>query len=142
MIVYIAVDDENGMLFNQRRQSQDRIMRENMLRDCGNSRLWIADYSKKLFLDEAGNITPANIVVDNDFLANAEENDHCFVENCDITPWMSKIDTIVLYKWNRRYPADTYFDTSLLDANWKKFSLNHFKGSSHDKIFKEVWKRV
>ena len=142
MIVYIAVDDENGMLFNNRRQSQDRIMRENMLQDCVGSNLWVAEYSKKLFLDENGNVTPDNVVVDDDFLAKAGENDHCYVEKADIAPWMEKIDTIVLYKWNRLYPADTYFDTSLLDSNWKKFSLNHFKGSSHDKIFKEVWKRV
>ena len=142
MIVYIAVDKENGMLFNNRRQSQDRIMRENMLRDCVDSKLWIAEYSRRLFLDENENLTPSNVIVDDDFLANAGENDHCFVEKADIAPWMNKIDTIVLYKWNKSYPADTYFDTSLLDNNWKKFSLNHFKGSSHDKIFKEVWKRA
>ena len=142
MIVYIAVDDENGMLFNNRRQSQDRIMRENMLQDCVGSKLWVAEYSKKFFVDENGNITPDNVVVDDDFLEKAGENDHCYVEKGDISPWMDKIDTIVLYKWNKRYPADTYFDISLLDSNWKKFSLNHFTGSSHDKIFKEVWKRV
>ena len=124
MIVYIAVDDENGMLFNNRRQSQDRIMRENMLQDCVGSRLWVAEYSKKFFVDENGNITPDNVVVDDDFLEKAGENDHCYVEKGDISPWMEKIDTIVLYKWNRLYPADTYFDTSLLDSNWKKFSLN------------------
>ena len=142
MKVYIVVDDENGMLFNNRRQSQDRILRENMLKDCDNSKLWVAEYSKKFFVDENGNVTPPNVVVDNNFLANAGEDDSCYVENQDITPWIERIDTIVLYKWNKRYPADTYFNTSLLDNNWKKFSLNHFKGSSHDKIFKEVWKRV
>ena len=142
MIVYIAVDDTNGMMFNHRRQSQDRIMRQNMLKDCADSTLWIGEYSRRIFSDENGNLIADNIVVDDDFLSKAGENDHCFSETTDITPWMDKIDTLVLYKWNKRYPADTYFDTSLLDTNWKKFSLNHFKGSSHDKIFKEVWKRV
>ena len=101
MIVYIAVDKENGMLFNNRRQSQDRVMRENMLRDCADSKLWIAEYSRRLFLDENENLTPSNVIVDDDFLANAGENDHCFVEKADIAPWMDKIDTIVLYKWNK-----------------------------------------
>ena len=142
MTVYIAIDDANGMLFNNRRQSQDRIMRENMLRDCANSTLWIAEYSKIFFEDENGKPTPPNVVVDENFLEKAEADDYCFVEKHDITPWIDKIDTLVLYKWNKRYPADTYFNISLIDDNWKKFSLNHFKGSSHDKIFKEVWKRV
>lgn len=142
MVLYIALDDENGMMFNNRRQSQDRIMRQNMLKDCGDSKLWIAEYSKKLFLLEDGITLPPNIVVDDDFLNKAEENDHCFVENCSITPWVDKIHTLVLYKWNRLYPADMYFDTSILDANWRKFSVNKFQGSSHDKITKEVWKRA
>lgn len=142
MIVYIAVDDENGMLFNNRRQSQDRIMRENMLQDCVGSKLWVAEYSKKFFVDENGNITQPNVMIDNNYLALAGENDGCYVEKEDISPYIDKIDTIVLYKWNVRYPADTYFNISLLDSNWKKHSLNHFKGSSHDKIYKEVWKRV
>lgn len=142
MIVYIAVDDENGMLFNNRRQSQDRVMRENMLQDCVGSKLWVAEYSKKFFVDENGNITQPNVMIDNNYLALAGENDGCYVEKEDISPYIDKIDTIVLYKWNVRYPADTYFNISLLDSNWKKHSLNHFKGSSHDKIYKEVWKRV
>ncbi len=142
MIVFIAVDKENGMLFNRRRQSKDRVLRENMLRDCADAKLWIHSFSKKQFLDENGNVSPENIVIDDDFLAKADENEFCFVENADISPWMDKIHTLVLYKWNTTYPADTYFDTSLLDAGWKKFSLNHFKGSSHDKIYKEVWKRA
>ena len=142
MIVYIAIDDANGMMFNRRRQSQDRIMRENMLKDAAQSRLWISEFSKKLFFDETGVVTPSNVVVDNDFLDKADSSDCCFVENCDITPWIDKIDTLVLYKWNRQYPADMYFDTNLLDANWRKFSVNHFKGSSHSKITKEVWKRA
>lgn len=142
MIVYLALDDDNGFMFNNRRQSQDRIMRENMMKDCDTSKLWIAEYSRRIFSDENGNLIAENIIVDNDFLNKADVDDFCFVETSDITPWMDKISTLVLYKWNKRYPADTFFDTSLLDVNWKKFSLNHFKGSSHDKIFKEVWKRV
>ena len=117
-------------------------MRENMLQDCVGSKLWVAEYSKKFFVDENGNITQPNVMIDNNYLALAGENDGCYVEKEDISPYIDKIDTIVLYKWNVRYPADTYFNISLLDSNWKKHSLNHFKGSSHDKIYKEVWKRV
>lgn len=142
MVVYIALDDDNGMMFNNRRQSQDRVMRQNMLKDCGESTLWIAEYSKKLFLAQDGTGLPPNIMVDDDFLDKAGANDYCFVENRSLVPYMNKIDTLVIFKWNCDYPDDFYFDSSVLDANWKKFAVSKFKGSSHDKITKEVWKRV
>lgn len=141
MIVYIAVDDENGMMFNNRRQSQDRIMRQNMLKDCGDSKLWIAEYSRKLFTPIDDSEFPCNIVVNDEFLSLAEENDYCFVENQSITEWADKIDTLVLYKWNKSYPADFYFDPAVL-TNMKRFAVSKFTGSSHDKITKEVWKRA
>ena len=31
MIVMVCVDDKNGMMFNKRRQSQDRVLRQHML---------------------------------------------------------------------------------------------------------------
>lgn len=142
MVVYIAVDKDNGMLFNNRRQSQDRVMRANMLKDCSDSKLWMNEYSGKLFVPNDGSDFPSNVVVDNDFLSKAGENDSCFVENCSINEWMDKIDTIVLYKWNRNYPGDFFFDMSVLDSSWKRFAVNKFAGSSHEKITKEVWKRA
>ena len=142
MTVYIAIDDANGMLFNNRRQSQDRILRADMLEDCKDVKLWISQYSKKFFVDPNGEITHTNVMMDDNYLSLAGETDCCYVEKEDITPYIDKIDTIVLYKWNVAYPADTYFNISLLDSNWKKHSMSHFKGSSHDKILKEVWKRV
>lgn len=142
MVVYIAVDNNNGMMFNNRRQSQDRVMRQNMLDDCAGINLWIHEYSQKLFIPNDGTKAPSNIIVDNEFLSKAEPGDACFVENCLINEWIDNVDTLVLYKWNRDYPADFFFDTSVLDSHWKKFSVNKFVGSSHDKITKEVWKRA
>ena len=142
MKVYIALDKNNGFIFNHRRQAQDRGMRANMLKDCGDSTLWISEYSRRIFTPTDGSEFPANVVVDDDFLAKAGPEDCCFVENVSPLEWYEKIDTFVLYKWNTLYPADVYFDLSLKDLGWKKFSVNDFKGSTHDKITKEVWKRA
>lgn len=142
MTVYIALDDDNGMMFNHRRQSQDRIMRQHMLEDCANHSLWIAEYSRKLFLLQDGTSLPSNIIVDDEFLDKAGPNDCCFVENRSLTPYMDKIDTLVIFRWNCNYPDDFYFDASVLDSNWKKSSKTKFSGSSHDLITKEVWKRA
>ncbi len=51
MIVMICVDDHNGMMFNHRRQSRDSAVQERVLRCSENSRLWMNEYSSKLFPD-------------------------------------------------------------------------------------------
>jgi hypothetical protein len=142
MVVYITIDDNNGLMFNNRRQSQDRIMRENMLKHCGEAKLWIAEYSRKLFIPQDGSEFPSNVIVDDDFRNKADYADHCFVEKDNLAQWMDKIDTLVIYKWNRNYPTDLCFDFSVLDSGWKRFSVSDFQGSSHDKITREVWKRA
>ena len=48
MIAVVCVDDRNGMLFHHRRQSQDRLLREDLLSRCP-GRLWMNAYSAKLF---------------------------------------------------------------------------------------------
>ena len=142
MVVYITIDDNNGLMFNNRRQSQDRIMREDMLNHCGEAKLWISEYSRKLFTTQDENIFPSNIIVDDDFWNKANSTDHCFAEGDNLSQWIDKIDILVIYKWNRNYPSDLKFNFSILDSTWKCISISDFKGSSHDKITKEVWKRA
>ncbi|MBQ8799109.1 MAG: ribonuclease Z [Lachnospiraceae bacterium] len=135
MIVCVAVDDKNGMMFNKRRQSQDRNLREHLIKECGGSALWMNEYSAKQFGEE---IAP-NVIVGNDFLSKAGEEEYCFVENLPLTEVEAKINKLIIFKWNRVYPADTYFDISL--EGWKMTETEEFVGSSHELITKEVWMR-
>ena len=48
-----------------------------------------------------------------------------------------EMQKIILYRWNRVYPADLYFDIDL--KNWHIKESNDFAGSSHDKITEEVY---
>ncbi|MGI5948655.1 MAG: ribonuclease Z [Lachnospiraceae bacterium] len=135
MIIVFCIDDKNGMMFNGRRQSQDRILREKILADAENSKIWMNSYSAKLFSD----VDPGRIQVDEDFLEKAGNGEVCLVENVDVTPYLEKAEEIILYKWNRTYPADTWFDTDL--TNWKMVETIEFVGSSHEKITKERYRR-
>ena len=45
MILIFAVDDNNGLAFNRRRQSQDRILREKILDVCKENRLWVTHHA-------------------------------------------------------------------------------------------------
>lgn len=135
MIICIALDDNNGMIFNNRRQSKDKYLRNDILNICNGKKLWISEYTSQQF-DEP---LPDNIIVDGDFINKAEENDYCFVENPSVLKYVKQIDKLIIYKWNRVYPADTYFDIQLTEDEWTLLSAEEFKGYSHDKITKEVW---
>ena len=49
MKLIVCLDDNNGMMFNKRRQSRDRLLIENMLELCKGERLYTNEYSGKLF---------------------------------------------------------------------------------------------
>ena len=131
MIVIVCVDDNKGMMFNHRRQSQDRKLREHILNMVSSSMLWMNSYSKKQFLDDR------RVVVDEAFLEKATENEYCFIEDIDVAPYTDKVEKIILFKWNRNYPADTFFSMNL--SGWTLVESEDFAGDSHDKITKEIY---
>ncbi len=137
MHVILCLDDKDGMLFNHRRQSQDRILRRYILSLCGARALWLNGYSAGQFVENER----ARLRVDDHFLALAGEGDYCFVEDQQIEPFLDKIENIILFCWNRVYPADRYFDRSLLDHGWTLRETDEFVGSSHAKITKEVYQK-
>ncbi len=132
MIVIAAIDDRGGMLFNHRRQSQDRCLRADLLALVGAAPLWMNAYSKKQFSEVAPSIR-----VDEAYLEKAKPGDFCFCEDAPLAPYQKKIEKIILYKWNRAYPADLYFDLSL--DGWNCTEVTEFVGSSHEKITREVY---
>ena len=75
--------------------------------------------------------------MDNEFLEKAGELDYCFVEDLSLQEYENKISKLIIFKWNRVYPADRYFDISL--EGWMLESIEEFEGSSHKLITKEVW---
>ena len=122
------------MLFNHRRLSRDRRVCEKILDYSNEKELWMNAYSRKLFTD----LTDINsIQVDEEFLDKSQSI--CFAENQDITPYLPKIDTLVLFQWNRDYPADFFFTVDL--SQWNLISTEDFEGTSHEKITMEVYKK-
>ncbi len=131
----LCIDNNGGLAFHNRRQSQDRALREHLLQLVGNARLWMNGYSRKQFPDPV----PANLVVDEDFLKKAAPDDYCFVETLDPSPYEAQIRTLILFCWNRDYPADTFFTRK--PDGWKLVDSQDFPGFSHETITKEVYRR-
>ena len=132
MNIIICVDDNMGMMFNNRRQSQDRALRERILEITKGKNLYMNGYSASQFNEGS------NIIVDDSFLDKAQQGDFCFVENSDIRDYISKLEKLIIYKWNRNYPSDFQFQLPLDDFCLE--STFEFQGYSHKVITEEIWK--
>ena len=136
MIIIEAVDNLNGLMFNHRRQSQDKILREKILKMTADSKLWINHYTEKQFTDAAA---CRQLNIDDCLLNKAAHGEYCFVENSSLQKFEARIEKIILFKWNRDYPRDFVFDINLSSGQWKLTHSEDFAGYSHEKITMEVY---
>ena len=136
MKLILCLDDQNGMLFNGRRLSRDQIVCDKILALAAGNKLWMNSYSAKLFSNK-----PAAITIDEAFLDRADSDDFCFTENVHLDGYLERVSEIILFHWNRRYPADSWFDLDLSQKPWVLTHTESFPGKSHDEITMEVYKR-
>lgn len=126
------------MQFGGRRVSRDRVVTEKICELCKGQPLWIDPASVGLFAEQEKN---GNIRLQKakDFLKIAGEGEYCFVENANLEEVEEKIEKMIVFWWNRRYPSDRKLDLNL--SAWKKTSEEEFAGYSHEKVTKEVYER-
>lgn len=134
MVIVVCMEERRGMLFNKRRVSRDVVVYQDLLNSCP-QKLWMNRYSSPLF----SQFPQERLGIAEDFLQQAAAGDWCFVENQRLQPYEPVIEAVVIYQWNRRYPADFYFDLDL--TQWKLQSSEEFAGTSHEKITKELYRR-
>lgn len=132
MIVILCLDDKKGMMFNNRRQSKDKLVIQDILKLVDGKKLFISSYSESLFQG-----LESNLIIDDNFLNNATKEDYCFVENNNLKDFSEKIEKIIVYKWNRIYPSDLKLEIPIQD--WNLIDSFEFAGNSHDKITREVY---
>lgn len=134
MILVVTLDNSNGMMFNNRRQSRDRVLIDDLMTRLGNDKLLVNSFSEELFGE---NYSQSITVCDNPLEA-AQTGDYCFVENLDIAPYRNKIEKMLIYRWNRDYPGDMFFPFEDITSNL----ICEFVGSSHDNITLEEGKLI
>ena len=130
MNLIVCLDLNNGMYFNNRRQSRDREVIKDITFITKNNNLIMTEYSHKLFEDEC-----ENIVITDDFKGEYLENDFCFVENEDVQ--LENAKKIIVYRWDKVYPSEYCLNLE----GYHLTSTLEFKGYSHEKIVKEVYLR-
>lgn len=142
MEILLCADMENGVFFNGRRQSQDRGLRKRILRRIGREKLYVTPYSAKQFMEDEWD---GKLEICGNPLAEARAA-YCFVEDCPLAQAADRedIEAIVIYRWDKVYPADTWLK---LPANgthasdWLLCESTSFAGYSHEKITEEVYRR-
>ena len=132
MKIIVCLEDNNGMMFNRRRVSSDAVVTRRILEIAGGKKLWMSPYSSKLFAGE-------NVCIAEDFLSRAKTGEYCFVEDADIDGYTDRMEEMIVFRWNRRYPSDRKFLLSL--DEWKLVSTEEFAGKSHPLITQEVYER-
>ncbi len=55
---------------------------------------------------------------------------------------LGRFDRVTLYRWNRDYPADVFFDEKALTAGFTKTETSEFPGNSHPRVTREIYERV
>ncbi len=122
MKLIVCVDRNNGLAFNHRRQSRDRAVTADIL---AYAPVQIQEYSIKLF---AG--SPEKVKLCSDF----PEEGVCFAERL---PLPAAPETLIIYRWDRVYPADEFLPYRL--SEWKLCSSTELTGYSHERITKEIY---
>lgn len=135
MKLIVCVDDNNGMMFNKRRQSRDKIVNERICQIAENSTLWITGYTSKML----GNFGKSRMI-EIDKLDQIGAEDIVFLENISPKLFEKRIDEIIMFGWNRKYPYDMKFDI-VLSNEWVLETETEFVGFSHEKITERTYRR-
>ena len=130
MTIIACVDVRRGMAFNGRRQSRDSVVYKDIARIADGEKIGMDERSEMLFAD-----TDARIVTGR----RAEKQDIYFLEFASTCSCAPKADRIILYHWNRHYPADMHFEVPM--DGFKFESAEDIIGTSHEKITREVYIR-
>lgn len=129
MTLYICLDDRNGLQFNHRRQSRDSAVLED-IRSRIRDKLLIEAFSEKLIREaEIPYVLPPDTAED------------FFAEDIPSEEVLKSTKKIVVYRWNRHYPADIRWEPDWQAMGFLLAETAEFPGTSHETITREVYER-
>lgn len=134
------LDPKNGMAFNYRRQTRDRAVIDRLVQLFPGKCFWGAPKTEALFDGQAA----VKFVADSDFLEKAGPGEIAVAEFAPseaITAADVRIEKLILYRWDKVYPADLVFTYPLAPKGWNLSGQQVFAGTSHDEITEEVYTR-
>ena len=163
----VCLDQEDGLLFNGRRQSRDRVVTEKILSMTEGKPLWMSAYSRRIFPEDAPVCVAEDLVGKLEELAEPARKDAEQVESAQKEPEREKaaqkesgqqsgeatfclieeavnlenemIDEWIVFRWKRVYPADVFLKFPA--DGWEKELIETFAGYSHEEIDLERYRK-
>ena len=120
------------MMFNNRRQTRDRVVLQKIKDIVKDDYLYINDYSISLFKE-------IDIKTKIEDILKYANNGYYFIENVAPKCFEKDAHKIILFCWSKTYPADSFFNISL--DNYDLENEEEFKGYSHEKIIMRIYNR-
>ena len=133
MTIIQCLDNRGGMLFNGRRQTLDYEL-ASIIYEKYKDKLCICSFSESFFKD-------LKVKTYENPLSDAPDDAVVFIENIDITEHIQKIDEIIIYRWNRHYPADRHFSFEPTEMGYKLVGKVKFSTKIHEDTVKEIYRR-
>lgn len=140
MTVIFLLDDNKGMLFNHRRLSRDAKIFED-IKTYLSGDLLVNEFSEKLVASFGLNY---KIFSEFPLPENPESKNNAefyLIENISVKKHLDKINRIIIYWWNRKYPSDFKLDFGLSEHGFCSVSAYSFAGKSHEKITREIFEK-
>ena len=131
MNIIACIDNEFGISFNSRRQSRDALVFEDIKRSIDKKIIYCNEYSASI-LKEHGFSTA---VVKS--LSAVPDDGYYFLEDTMPAEFLSKINKLIIYKWNKSYPKDKFIGIDF--SKLSPISQAEFEGKSHKTITKEIY---
>ncbi len=115
MKAILCADPKNGLLFNRRRQSQDRELRKHILSIIGDEKLYVSAYSAGQFTESSWK--DRLLICEDPAEAAAAGAAFYFAEGQPLRAAAEEgqLDAVILFRWDKVYPADTYLDLPLTE---------------------------
>ncbi len=132
MILLLCVDKKMGLSFGGKRQSRDKAVTDRILSLTAGKKLYVKAESAALFDDQSV------LLVTEDPAAAAGNGDFVFLERLPLPE--KGVEGVVLFHWNRLYPATEHMTLDL--AAFSKVKTEEYAGTSHDRITQEYWEKV
>lgn len=163
----VCLDQEDGLLFNGRRQSRDRVVTEKILSMTEGKPLWMSAYSRRIFPEDAPVCVAEDLMGELEELAESARKDveqvesaqkelereeaaqkesgqqsgeatFCLIEEA-VNLENEMIDEWIVFRWKRVYPADVFLKFPA--DGWEKELIETFAGYSHEEIDLERYRK-
>ncbi len=139
----VCLDQEDGLLFNGRRQSRDRAVTEKILSMTEGNPLWMSAYSRRIFPEDAPVCVAEDLLEKLAELTesageNAGKASFCLIEEA-VDLENEAIDEWLVFRWKRVYPADVFL--KFPEDRWEKELIETFAGYSHEEIDLERYRK-